>query len=131
MRLWQFGCITFYSRKKKKKIRNRAIDFDLSTAYIKNSLKLDSPEMKRIQKCALENDMIVSLGYSERDDGNSLYIAQCTILSDGTIAMTRRKMKGSHVERTLFGDANSFDVCLKNVVETSIGKVGALNCWVS
>ncbi|KAI8305427.1 Arylacetonitrilase [Colletotrichum sp. SAR11_59] len=47
---------------------------------------------------------------------------------DGEIKMNRRKIKPTHVERTLYGDGSG--ASLHNVVEEpGIGKVGALSCW--
>ncbi|KAF0325256.1 hypothetical protein GQ607_007583 [Colletotrichum asianum] len=46
----------------------------------------------------------------------------------GEIKMNRRKIKPTHVERTLYGDGSG--ASLHNVVEEpGIGKVGALSCW--
>ncbi|KAF4828344.1 Arylacetonitrilase [Colletotrichum tropicale] len=46
----------------------------------------------------------------------------------GEIRMNRRKIKPTHVERTLYGDGSG--ASLHNVVEEpGIGKVGALSCW--
>jgi predicted amidohydrolase len=99
----------------------------LQTVYIKNSLVVDSPEMKRIQATAAEQGIAVSLGFSERA-GNTLFISQVTIDSAGQIVLHRRKMKATHMERTIFGD----DACassLKSVAPLSIARVGALSCW--
>lgn len=82
--------------------------------------------MRTIQSCAAKHGIIVSLGFSENDH-NSLYIAQAIIDVDGTIVMKRRKLKATHMERTIFGDASGDS--LMNVVSTRIGKVGALACW--
>jgi nitrilase len=94
--------------------------------YVKNSLVVDSAEMEKIRECAAQNKIIVSLGFSE-NDGNSLYIAQCTIGADGEIKMKRRKIKPTHMERTIFGDGSGSS--LVNVVSTKIGRIGALSCW--
>jgi hypothetical protein len=107
--------------------RSRPVDPVLSTQYIKNSLVVDSPEMRRIQDCAAKNCIVVSLGFSENDH-NSLYIAQAIIDIDGKILMKRRKLKATHMERTIFGDASGNS--LMNVATTGIGRrVGALACW--
>lgn len=82
--------------------------------------------METICKCAAKNKIIVSLGFSEKD-GNSVYIAQATIGADGEIKMQRRKVKPTHMERTIFGDGSGSS--LLNVVSTPIGRVGALSCW--
>jgi len=58
--------------------RARPIDFDLSIQYTKNSLVIDSEEMKTIQACAAENSIVVCLGFSELSNA-CLYVGQCTI----------------------------------------------------
>ena len=103
------------------------MDFNMSINYTKNSLVVGSEEMKQIQSCAAENEIVVCLGYSELR-GNSTYMAQCTIDSDGKLLMTRRKLKPFHLERTVFGDGDG--ASLNNVVSTSAGKVGQLSCGV-
>lgn len=95
-------------------------------AYIKNSIALDSPEMDQIKACAKSNSIAVSLGFSEHDN-NSVYIAQVIIGSDGEIKSHRRKMKPTHMERTIFGDASG--ECFSGVVELPFARVGALSCW--
>lgn len=107
-------------------IWTRPVDPVLSTAYIKNSLVVDSDEMKTIQNCAARHGIVVSLGFSENDN-NSLYIAQAIIDGDGSIVMKRRKLKATHMERTVFGDASGDS--LLNVASTCVGKVGTLACW--
>ncbi|KAK5046813.1 hypothetical protein LTR84_007167 [Exophiala bonariae] len=94
--------------------------------YMANSLLRDSPEMKRIQQAAKEAKMVVVLGYSERD-GASLYMGQSFISGDGEIVHHRRKIKPTHVERTLWGEGQAES--LKTVIDTPFGKVGGLNCW--
>ncbi|KAF7899121.1 uncharacterized protein EAF01_008334 [Botrytis porri] len=107
-------------------IWTRPVDPILSTKYIKNSLVVDSDEMKTIQNCAAKHGIVVSLGFSENDN-NSLYIAQAIIDGDGTIAMKRRKLKATHMERTIFGDSSGDS--LMNVASTRVGNVGTLACW--
>jgi nitrilase len=103
------------------------VDFDLGVQYVHNSLKIDSPQMKRICDCAAANKIAISLGFSERDD-DSVYIAQVLIDDQGDIKMRRRKMKPTHMERTVFGDASGDS--LASVIDLpGVGKVGALSCW--
>lgn len=82
--------------------------------------------MSAIRACARENNIAVSLGFAENDN-NSLFIAQALIGSDGEIKVHRRKMKPTHMERTIFGDASGH--CLKSVAELPFARVGSLNCW--
>ncbi|KAH4197922.1 hypothetical protein HBI24_137580 [Parastagonospora nodorum] len=105
----------------------RPVDFELSAAYIKNSLKVDSPEMKQICKAAAEHNIAVVLGFSENDH-DSLYIAQAIISAEGKPEVLHRKLKATHMERTIFGDASGSS--LDNVVHLpEVGRVGALACW--
>lgn len=107
----------------------------MMTRYLKNSLKVDSPETRRICACAAENSIAVVLGFSENLN-NSLYISQITISATGELKMKRRKLKATHLERTVFGDAGGSS--LNNVVSIALGEsndgqternVGALSCW--
>jgi hypothetical protein len=104
------------------------MDFEMSINCTKNSLVPGSDEMKQIQSCAAENEIVVGLGYSERK-GNSTYMGQCTIDNDGKVLMMRQKLKPFHIERTIFGDGDG--ASLDNVVSTSAGRVGQLSCGVS
>jgi aliphatic nitrilase len=67
----------------------------------------------------------MSTGYSERA-GGSLYIAQALFDDQGRVIKTRRKLKPTHVERTVFGEGDGSDLA---VMETAIGNVGMLACW--
>ncbi|THY52011.1 carbon-nitrogen hydrolase [Aureobasidium pullulans] len=105
----------------------RSCDVELFTRYIMNSLRRDSKEMERICAAAARNSVAVSLGYAERD-GNTLYLAQAFIDQNGVIQMNRRKIKPTHMERTVFGDGSGSS--LLNVVDCAgIGRVGMLCCW--
>ena len=66
-----------------------------------------------------------SFGYSEKA-GGSLYIAQALIDDQGNTVQTRRKLKPTHVERTVFGEGDGSDL---TVCETAIGNIGSLCCW--
>ncbi|KAF2793219.1 carbon-nitrogen hydrolase [Melanomma pulvis-pyrius CBS 109.77] len=108
-------------------IWTRPVDPPMITQYIKNSLSYDSTEMAKICAAAKKAKIAVVLGFSENDN-NSLYIAQCTISATGEIIMKRRKLKPTHMERTVFGDAGGQS--LNNVTDIEgVGKVGALACW--
>ncbi|KAF2855093.1 cyanide hydratase/nitrilase-like protein [Plenodomus tracheiphilus IPT5] len=105
----------------------RPVDPPLATRYIKNSLSYSSPQMSAICASAREHGIAVVLGFSENSN-DSLYISQCMISSTGEILMKRRKLKPTHMERTVFGDAGG--ASLGNVVEVEgVGRVGALACW--
>lgn len=93
--------------------------------YAQNSLDPGGALFARIEKAARELGIAISLGFSERD-GGSLYIAQALIGADGSTRTVRRKLKPTHVERTLFGEGDGSDI---QVIDTEFGRFGALNCW--
>lgn len=109
-------------------IWSRPVDFELGVKYVENSLTIDSPQMRRIQDAAATHQVNVGLGFSERD-GDSVYISQALIDEKGEIQMQRRKMKPTHMERTIFGDASGS--CLAKVVQLPENgpRVGSLSCW--
>lgn len=93
--------------------------------YADNSLVMGSAHLTRICEAARKHAIMVVLGSSERA-GGSLYIAQTIIGADGVIVAHRRKLKPTHVERTVFGDGHGNDLA---VHDTPLGRVGALACW--
>lgn len=93
--------------------------------YHRNSLVADSEAFAAIGDMARRNNIHVSLGASERDHG-SLYIAQFHFDRDGNAVGRRRKLKPTHMERTVFGDGDGSHF---QVVDTDIGRVGQLACW--
>ncbi|GAA5893600.1 hypothetical protein JCM6882_007860 [Rhodosporidiobolus microsporus] len=95
--------------------------------YQKNSLVLNSPEYNKIRQAVREAGVWVVLGFSERD-GSTLYLAQSFIAPSGEVALHRRKLKPTHVERYVFGDGQADSV--QSTVKTANGIViGGLNCW--
>lgn len=103
---------------------------DLNVRYIKNSLKVDSPEMVSICDAAKKHKIVVVIGYSERS-GDSIYMGQSIISSSGELLLSRRKIKPTHMERTVFGEASGGDQTLRNTADTPVGRVSGLVCWVS
>ncbi|MET0541290.1 MAG: nitrilase-related carbon-nitrogen hydrolase, partial [Variovorax sp.] len=77
--------------------------------YNDNSLVLGSPEFDRLRDAARRHKIWVSTGFSEKS-GGSLYIAQALIDDQGDVVQTRRKLKPTHVERTVFGEGDGSDL---------------------
>ncbi|KAF4534023.1 Nitrilase cyanide hydratase conserved site [Lasiodiplodia theobromae] len=123
-------------------IWSRPVDFVLANTYIKNGLQIPSPELDSIRAMAKANAIGVVLGFSENHQ-NSLYIAQAIIGPDGALLTHRRKIKPTHMERTIFGDAAGGPDTLENCVPMTLSsssdssssssatpvKVSALACW--
>lgn len=106
-------------------IGSQAESMQYMVKYHENSLELHSESMKKLQYIAKENNIMLVMGYSEKA-GKSRYISQVIISEEGNILLNRRKLKSTHVERTIFGEGDGSDI---KVIDTSLGKVGALNCW--
>jgi nitrilase len=93
--------------------------------YHDHSLVFGSAEAGRLANAAREHRIHVVMGCSERD-GGSLYISQLLIDDAGRTIAQRRKLKPTHVERTVFGDGDGSDLA---VHDTTLGRLGALCCW--
>jgi aliphatic nitrilase len=93
--------------------------------YHDHSLVYGSPQADRISQAAKQHQIMVVMGMSERH-GGSLYMGQWIIDADGRTVAKRRKLKPTHVERTVFGEGDGSDLA---VHDTALGRVGALCCW--
>ena len=93
--------------------------------YATNALVDGSAELDRIRAAVRKADIFVSLGAAERDHG-SLYIAQFLIGPGGELLQKRRKLKPTHMERTVFGEGDGSGI---RCVDTTLGRIGQLNCW--
>jgi nitrilase len=93
--------------------------------YHDNSLTYGTPQAERLAKAAKDHRIMVVMGLSEKS-GGSLYMGQWIIDADGATVAKRRKLKPTHVERTVFGEGDGSDLA---VHDTALGRVGALCCW--
>lgn len=93
--------------------------------YFENSIEIDSPEDKALREAAKRNNLTAVLGVSERA-GGSLYMGQWIYGPDGEPIARRRKLKPTHVERTVFGESDGSHIA---VHDTPVGRLGALCCW--
>jgi nitrilase len=92
--------------------------------YHANSLRADGPEIGTLRDAAALAKINVVMGYSEIE-GGTIYISQVAISDTGEVLFNRRKLKPTHVERSLFGEGDGSDF---QVVPTTVGRLGALSC---
>jgi len=92
--------------------------------HFENALVIGSPQWQRLCDAAAQNDIFVVLGFCERS-GGTLYIAQAIIDDQGKVVATRRKLKPTHAERTVYGEGDGSDLA---VHDTTLGRMGALSC---
>lgn len=102
-----------------------AWSMQFTAPYFENSVEARSDADKALAEAARKNSIQVSMGLSERE-GGSLYIAQWHYDETGRVIQRRRKLKPTHVERTVYGEGDGSDLV---VHDTSIGRVGQLSCW--
>lgn len=93
--------------------------------YHANSVDLDGSAFGAIKAAARRCRIHVAMGYSERAQG-SLYLGQALIDDTGAVLNARRKLKPTHVERSVFGEGYGVDLA---VTDTALGRIGALCCW--
>jgi len=93
--------------------------------YHQNSPVAGGPEKEILCHAARRNGIFVVMGLSEKI-GASLYMAQWFIGPDGKVVARRRKLKPTHVERSVFGEGDGSDIV---VLDTPLGKLGGLCCW--
>jgi nitrilase len=90
-----------------------------------NAVEAHGKEIAAIGAAAKRNNIEVVLGATERD-GGSLYCTQFFISNTGTLRGRHRKLKPTHVERTIWGEGDGSDLF---VLDTPVGRIGGLNCW--
>jgi len=93
--------------------------------YYENALVYNSEHARTIQAAARRLGLYVVLSMAERDI-TTLYIAQWIIGPDGATIAQRRKLKGTHAERTVFGEGDGSDLAVHDL---PIGRVGAMCCF--
>ncbi|WP_323786153.1 carbon-nitrogen hydrolase family protein [Thalassovita sp.] len=96
-----------------------------------NSVDLSQDGLQPIRDAARDHGVVVVLGYQELDgeiSGSTLYNSCAIIDADGRLANNHRKLMPTNPERMVwgFGDGSGL-----NVVETAVGRIGALICWES
>ncbi|MFN5195162.1 MAG: Nit6803 family nitrilase [Cyanobacteriota bacterium] len=89
------------------------------------AVRLDGPRIERISAAARRHRLHVLLGINERD-GGSLYNTQLLIDPSGCLLLKRRKITPTYHERMVWGQGDGAGL---TVVDTSLGRVGALACW--
>jgi nitrilase len=83
------------------------------------------PVVQAISERVRSREMVAVVGLNERDHG-SLYNTQLIFDADGSLKLKRRKITPTFHERMIWGQGDGAGL---KVVETAVGRVGALACW--
>ncbi len=89
------------------------------------SVQVPSPATDAVSQAARSHQVVVVLGINERD-GGSLYNTQLVFDADGSLLLKRRKITPTYHERMVWGQGDGAGL---KVVDSAIGKIGALACW--
>ena len=83
------------------------------------------PVTDAVAAAAREHGVVVVLGVNERDHG-SLYNTQLVFDANGELLLKRRKITPTYHERMIWGQGDASGL---KVVDTAVGRLGALACW--
>ena len=94
-----------------------------------NSVDLSKDDLGPVKEAAQENGIVVVMGHQELDgalSGSTLFNSVAIIDADGRLLNNHRKLMPTNPERMVwgFGDGSTL-----KVVETAVGRIGALLCW--
>ncbi|MDF2997947.1 MAG: Nitrilase/cyanide hydratase and apolipoprotein N-acyltransferase [Xanthobacteraceae bacterium] len=90
-----------------------------------NAVVVPGPVTEAVASAARRQKVVVVLGVNERDHG-SLYNTQLVFDADGALKLKRRKITPTFHERMIWGQGDGAGL---QVVDTQVGRVGALACW--
>lgn len=89
------------------------------------SVTVPGPVTDAVSRAARSYGVVVVLGVNERD-GGSLYNTQLVFDADGSLLIKRRKITPTYHERMVWGQGDGSGL---RVLDTAVGKLGALACW--
>jgi len=90
-----------------------------------NAVVVPGPVTEAVAMTACRHGVVVVLGVNERDHG-SLYNTQLVFDATGDLLLKRRKITPTFHERMIWGQGDGAGL---KVVDTAVGRVGALACW--
>ncbi|MFM9917812.1 MAG: Nit6803 family nitrilase [Rhizobacter sp.] len=92
---------------------------------MEHAVVVPGPVTQAVAQRARTRGVVVVLGVNERDHG-SLYNTQLVFDADGTLILKRRKITPTYHERMVWGLGDGAGL---KVVDSAVGRIGALACW--
>lgn len=89
------------------------------------AVSVPGPVTHAVGAAARRHGVVVVLGVNERDHG-SLYNTQLVFDADGELILKRRKITPTYHERMVWGQGDASGL---KVVDSAVGRLGALACW--
>ena len=100
---------------------------NLYSEYHKNSLDIESNDLKRLEKLAKSENVYLIIGITEKQNTNgSLYCSMLYISPTDGLLGVHRKIKPTGTERIIWSEAAGESLV---TFQTKIGKLGGLICW--
>lgn len=94
-------------------------------ALMDEAVRVPSAETDALSAACRRLNLCAVVGINERD-GGSLYNAQLIFDADGTLLLKRRKITPTYHERMVWGQGDGAGL---KVVDSAVGRIGALACW--
>lgn len=99
----------------------------LNRRYQDESIEVDGPEVALVREAARAHGVAVVMGASERGKASrTCYNSSIIIDRSGEVLATHRKLKPTSAERYIWGQGDGSTLV---VVDSAVGRVGALACW--
>ena len=98
---------------------------DMFRRYFESAIDVPGPATERIGEAARANNIRLVVGVIERD-GGTLYCTALFFAPDGSLAAKHRKLMPTAMERIIWGMGDGSTL---PVIETELGRVGAVICW--
>ncbi|OYU00411.1 MAG: aliphatic nitrilase [Burkholderiales bacterium PBB1] len=92
---------------------------------MEHAVAVPGPVTQAVADRARARGIVVVLGVNERDHG-SLYNTQLVFDADGSLILKRRKITPTYHERMVWGQGDGAGL---KVVDSAVGRIGALACW--
>lgn len=92
---------------------------------MEHAVVVPGPVTQAVSDRARARGIVVVLGVNERDHG-SLYNTQLVFDADGSLILKRRKITPTYHERMVWGQGDGAGL---KVVDSAVGRIGALACW--
>jgi nitrilase len=89
------------------------------------AVAVPGPVTQAVAAAARTHGVVIVLGVNERDHG-SLYNTQLVFDASGELVLKRRKITPTYHERMVWGMGDASGL---KVVDTAVGRLGALACW--
>jgi nitrilase len=90
-----------------------------------HAVTVPGPVTDTLAAAARAHGVIVVMGVNERDHG-TLYNTQLIFDETGALILKRRKITPTYHERMIWGQGDASGL---KVVDTALGRIGALACW--